>query len=258
MTTQAITRLHVTFSFCRKRVNRQGARLLFFILSCISLVNAQTSEAKLVPLSGVSDRAMLPFGMRSSPPRIAVTVNRCPIQLTQLPPLRGFRLGASIAEFAKSFQGNLPSIPEPDDLGIRSMKFYWSQEGRRSTDLNKMEFRFFNDRLYQIEATYAVGTEWEERPLREFAAVISRGMGVEAGWAEVPSNRFKLDCGEVRFDLWIMKPIMSSSSLLAGQIATAYLTLTATGSEAQIKKREESLRQQQQQRNAERRRVFRP
>lgn len=258
MTTQAITRLHLTFSFCRKRVNRQSARLLFFILSCISLVNAQTADARFRPPSKLSDKAMLPFGMRPSPPRIAVTVNRCPIQLTQLLPLRGFKLGASLAEFAKSFQGNPPSIPELDYLGIRSMKFYWSQEGRRPTDLNKMEFRFFDDRLYQIEAAYTVGTEWEQRPLSEFAEGISRGMGIEAGWTEVPGNRFMLDCGEVRFDLLVMKPIMSSSSLPAGQIATAYLTLTATSSEAKIKKREETLRQQQQQRNVERRRVFRP
>jgi hypothetical protein len=138
------------------------------------------------------------------------------------------------------------------------MKFYWSQEGRRSTDLNKIGFKFFNDRLYQIEATYAVSTEWEKRPPRDFAEGISRGLGVEVGWTEVPGNRFKLDCGEVRFDLWVMEPIMSRSSLPAGQMATAYLTLTATGSEAQIKKREDTLRQQQQQRNTERRRVFRP
>jgi hypothetical protein len=188
----------------------------------------------------------------------SITISKCPIQITQLLPIRGFKLGESLAEFSEHFQGGHLSIPEPDYLGIRSMKFYWPQEGRRLTDINEMEFRFFDDRLYQIEAVYAVGTEWEERPLSEFASVISRGLGVEAGWTEATGNRFKLDCGEVRFDLWVMKPIMSRSSLPAGQMATAYLTLTATSSEAQIRKREETLRQQQQQRDAERRRVFRP
>jgi hypothetical protein len=193
-----------------------------------------------------------------SSPQPPIIINKCPVQLAQLLPLRGFRLGVSLTEFVTRFKGNPPTIPESDPLGIRSLKFNWSEETRKSTDLTQIEFRFFDDRLYQIEATYKVGTEWDDRPLSEFAEAISHGMGVEAGWAEMPDKKFNLDCGEVRFNLWVMEPIMSRSSLPAPQMATAFLTLTATTSEAQIKKREEAYRQQQQQRNIERRKEFKP
>lgn len=231
---------------------------LFLILICISLVTAQVPQIrpeKWTELNDVS-KPLSEIVQSSLPP--PVIINKCPIQLAQLLPLRRFRLGASLTEFAKSFQGNPPSIPEPDYLGIRSLKFNWSEEPRKPTDLTQIEFRFFDDRLYQIEATYKVGTEWEERPWNEFAEAISRGMGVEARWAEMPDKRFRLDCGEVRFNLWVMEPMMSRSSLPAGQMATAFLTLTATESEVRIKKREEAFRQQQQQRNIERRKVFTP
>jgi hypothetical protein len=258
MTIQAITKLLIAFRFCGKLINRRRALSLLFTLSCISLVISQTHEAKLANMTETHNGAMTVPETRPSPLRRPVIINKCPVQLAQLLPLRGFRLGSSLAEFAKRFQGEPTSIPEPDYLGIRSMKFNWAQESRRLTDLKQMEFRFFNDHLYQIEATYKVGTEWEERPLSEFAEAISQGMGVEAAWAEMPDKRFRLDCGEVRFNLWVMEPMMSRSSLPAGEMAAAFLTLTATGSEAQIKKRAEAFRQQQQQRNTERRRVFTP
>lgn len=89
-------------------------------------------------------------------------------------------------------------------------------------------------------------------------------MGVEAAWTEAPGTpstpdkRFSLNCGEVRFGLWVMEPPMSRSLLPAGQIATAFLTLTATKSEVRLKQQEDAYRQQRQQHDAERRRVFKP
>lgn len=254
MTTQTITKLLIALKFHRWLPSKQRVLPLFLILSCISLVTAQ------IPQTGLRSNgtANSPFEGGQFVLQSPAVINKCPIQLAQLLPLRGFKLGASLTEFAKSFKGNLPSIPEPDPLGIRSLKFNWSELPLKSTDLTQIEFRFFNDHLYEIKATYKVGTEWEERPLNEFAEAMSRGMGVEAKWAEMPDKKFNLDCGEVRFNLWVMEPMMSRSSLPAGQMATAFLTLTATTSEAQIKKREEDYRKQQQQRNTERRKVFTP
>jgi hypothetical protein len=251
---QTITKLLIAFKFCRRLARKQRVLPLFLILSCISLVTAQIPQTRLG--SNNTTKPMFEDGQLAS--RSLVVINKCPIQLAQLLPLKGFKLGASLTEFAKSFKGNLLSIPEPDYLGLRSLKFNWSEQPPKSTDLTQIEFRFFDDRLYQIEATYKVGTEWEERPLSAFAEAISRGMGVEASWAEMPDKKFNLECGEVRFNLWVMEPMMSRSSLPAGQMATAFLTLTATGSEAQIKNREEAYRQRQQQRNSERRKVFTP
>lgn len=253
MITQTITKLLIALKFCQRLSSKQRVLPLFFILSCISLVTAQIPQAWL----GSNNTAKPLFEGGQLASQDTAVINKCPIQLAQLLPLRGFRLGTSLTEFAKSFKGNPPSIPEPDYLGIRSLKFNWPEEPRKPTDLTQIEFRFFDDRLYQIEATYKMGTEWEERPLSEFAEAMSRGMGVEGTWAKIPDEKFRLDCGEVRFNLWVIKPMMSRSSLPAGQMATAFLTLTATESEAQIKKREEGFRQQQQ-RTSERRRVFTP
>lgn len=258
MTTRTVTKLLIAFKFCCQLASKHRVLPLFLILPCISLVIAQTPEFRLVQSTELNDVAKPLFEIVQSSPGPPVIINKCPIQLTQLLPLRGFRLGASLTEFTRSFQGNPPSIPEPDNLGIRSLKFNWSEEPRRQTDLTRIEFRFFDDRLYQIEATYRVGTEWEERPLNEFAEAISLGMGVEATWEEIPNKKFRLDCGEVRFNLWVLEPMMSRSSLPSGQMAPAFLTLTATASEAQSKKRGETYRQQQQQRNGERRKVFIP
>lgn len=231
---------------------------LFLILTCISLVTAQAPQIRHEQPTELSDGAKALLKIVQPPSQTAIIINKCPIQIATLLPLRGFKLGASLTEFANRFKGSPLSIPEPDNLGLRSLKFNWYEEPRKPTDLTQIEFRFFDDRLYQIEAIYKVGTEWEERPWNEFAEAISRGMGVEAGWTEMPDKRFRLDCGEVRFNLWVIEPMMSRSSLPVGQMATAFLTLTATNSEAQIKIREESYRQQQQKRNSERRKVFTP
>ena len=104
------------------------------------------------------------------------------------------------------------------------------------------------DRLYQMEATYSVGAEWDQQPWRDFAGAISRGLGVEASWSEMSPKQFRMDCGDVRFDLQVMEPFMSISSLPAGQIASAFLTLTDTESEALVKQREDAYRRQQPQR----------
>ncbi|HKS26721.1 MAG TPA: hypothetical protein VJS44_02825 [Pyrinomonadaceae bacterium] len=253
MIAQTITKLLIALKFRYRLSSKHRILPLFSILSCLSLVTVQIPQTRL----GLNNTAKPLFDGGQLAAQSPAVINKCPIQLDQLLALRGFRLGASITEFTKSFQGNPPSIPEPDPSGIRSLKFNWSEEPRKLTDMTQIEFRFFDDRLYQIEATYKMGTEWEERPLSEFAEAISRGMGVEARWAEMPDKKFRLDCGQVRFNLWVMEPTMSRSSLPAGQMAIAFLTLTATESEAQIKKREESFRQQQQ-RNSERRRVFTP
>jgi hypothetical protein len=239
MITQTITKLLIDLKFRYRLPSKQRILPLFLILSCLSLVTAQIPQTRL----GLNNTAKPLFDGGQLASQSPAIINKCPIQLGQLLPLRGFRLGASLTEFTKSFQGNPPSIPEPDYLGIRSLKFNWFEEPRKPTDITQIGFRFFDDHLYQIEATYKMGTEWEERPLNEFAKAISRGMGVEGTWAEMPDKKFRLDCGEVRFNLWVMEPTMSRSSLPAGQMATAFLTLTATESEAQIKKREESFRQ---------------
>ncbi|HEY0321693.1 MAG TPA: hypothetical protein VGC66_12100 [Pyrinomonadaceae bacterium] len=248
----------IAFKFYRYFFSMHRVPPLFLILACISLVTAQVPQIKLWQSAELNGMSKPLSEIVQSSPQPPVIINKCPVQLAQLLPLRGFKLGTPFTEFANRFKGSALSIPEPDKLGMRSLKFNWSEEPRKPTDLAQIEFRFFDDRLYQIEATYKVGTEWEGRPLSEFAEAISRGMGVEARWAEMPDKRFRLDCGEVRFNLWVMEPMMSRSSLPGGQMATAFLTLTATASEAQIKRREETYRQQQQQRNSEKRRVFTP
>ena len=245
MNTQALPMTPPTYACRLKSLVKRSARIIFLALLNVLPAPAQTSSK--APTFGAP-----------------TTINRCSIQLAQIRPLRGFRLGMTLAEFTNSFQGSPPQVPEPDYLGVRSAKFYWSEKQRKSADLNGLEFKFFDDRLYQMEATYSVGTEWDQRPWSDFAEAVSRGMGVEAAWTEIPGTpltsgkRFSLDCGEVRFGLWVMEPPMSRSSLPAGQIATAFLTLTATKSEVRLKEQEDAYRQQRQQRDAERRRVFKP
>jgi hypothetical protein len=225
---------------CRlKRLVKRSAWIIFLALLNSRLAPAQTP-------SNTSDLG------------IPTAINSCPMRLDQLRPLRGFKLGMTIPEFTKSFRGSPPQVPERDYLGIRTIKFNWSEERGSSTDIDKIEFRFFSDRLYQMEATYSVRTEWDQRPWSDFAEAISRGMGVKAAWSETSPKQFRLDCGEVRFDLRVMEPLMSRSSLPAGQIASAFLTLTETGSETRIKQQEDAHRRQQPQRDAERRQTFKP
>jgi hypothetical protein len=64
----------------------------------------------------------------AAPSATLVTANRCPIQLAQLRPLRGFKLDMTFAEFMKSFRGVPPLLEGPNYLGVRSAKFYWSEE----------------------------------------------------------------------------------------------------------------------------------
>lgn len=222
-----------------KRIFKRSAWIMFLALLNVWVAQAQTPSN--IPAS-------------EGP----TAINGCPVRLNQLRPLRGFRLGMTLTEFRRGFQGDPLQFPEPDHLGVRTIKFKWSQERRNSTDLDTLEFRLSGDHLYQIEATYSIGAEWDQQPWRDFAGAISRGLGVEASWSEMSPKQFRLDCGDVRFELQVMEPFMSISSLPAGQIASAFLTLTDTKSEALVKQREDAYRRQQPQRNAERRRVFKP
>lgn len=191
----------------------------------------------------------------------AGTTNGCPIQMTQLLPLRGFQLGMSLTEVQSQFQGRIPTISHPDEIGRRSMKVDLSrpQDARGSTGLEGLAFKFFDDRLYRIEATYSIGKEWNKRPMSEFAESLSRGLGVAANWTIGTDKEFKLECGSVRFELAIDD---ESSALMPSRMkmpmAVAYLTITDTAAEMQFKPRRDALRLKQQERDAEKRRVFKP
>ena len=191
----------------------------------------------------------------------AATTHGCPIQMTQLLPLRGFQLGMSLTEIQSRLQGRTPSISRPDEIGRRSMKVDLSrpQNAQGSTGLDGLEFKFFDDRLYRIEATYSIGKEWNKRPMSEFAESLSRGLGVAASWTIGTDKEFKLECGEVRFELTIDD---ESSAFMPSRMkmpmALAYLTITDTAAEMQFKPRREALRLKQQERDAEKRRVFKP
>jgi hypothetical protein len=164
----------------------------------------------------------------------------------------------TVAEYARPFQGKAPALSQPDDVGIRSVMFNWSQSDvpSGSTGLDKLEFKFFDDRLYQIDATYSVGKEWSSRPASEFAEATSRGLGVEGVWSEEPFSKFKLDCGGVHFELKISREF--THIIPEGPWAYAYLTLIDTAVEVQVSRKRETLRLNQQQRDAEKRKIFRP
>lgn len=204
----------------------------------------------LTPKEQASDSAVAP-----------VAYNKCPIHIAQLLPLRGFSLGMSLNDVTRHFQGSVPPISQPNGLGIRSMEVSLSrpQEPRGYTGLDKLKFKFLDDRLYQIEATYSVGKEWKQRPMSEFAETLTKDMGVDAAWTESVEKEFVIACGEVRFDLSIDDDSSALMPVYARTpVAVAYFTLTDTDTEAQIKLRGNTLRQREQQRNAERRRGFRP
>jgi hypothetical protein len=72
-----------------------------------------------------------------------------------------------------------------------------------STGLDKLEFKFFDERMYQIRAYYSVGKEWKQRPMSEFAEALSRSLGVETVWGKRDEKEFIIPCGAVRLDLSI-------------------------------------------------------
>lgn len=166
----------------------------------------------------------------------------------------------SSAEVMNRFRATPPPLSKPDEVGRRSMTIELSrpQDAPGSTGLNKLIFRFFDDRVYQIEATYSVGREWNKRPMSEFADALSRGLGVDAAWTEKGTKEFVIDCGEVRLNVSIdeLDDIMSASARMP--LAAAFFTITNTTAEVQIKERAGRLRQQERQRDAERRKVFKP
>jgi hypothetical protein len=209
----------------------------------------------------LSSGTVLAQSLASSAKSSAAALNKCPIKIAQLLPLRGFSLGMSSGTLIRQFQGSAPPLSQPDGTGIRTMELRLSrsQDPGGSTGLDKLEFKFFNERLYQIKAYYSVGKEWKQRPMSEFAQALSRGLDVEAVWAERDEKEFIIPCGEVRFDL----SIDDDSYTLMGvstraPIAVAYFTLTDTVAESQIKLRRDANREREKQRDAEKRKVFKP
>jgi hypothetical protein len=133
------------------------------------------------------------------------------------------------------------------------------QDPRGSTGLDKLEFRFFDERLFQIRAYYSVGKEWKQRPMTEFAGAISKGLGVDAVWTQRDEKEFIIPCGDVRLEL----SIDDDSYMLMGTsggmpIAEAMFTLTDTAAESQSKLRREKNRELERQRDAEKRTIFKP
>jgi hypothetical protein len=216
--------------------------VLYFLLLSSSMVFAQSTAT-----SGKSSES--------------TTLNKCPVKLVQLIPLRGFSLGMSPNDLARRFQGNSPPLSRPDVAGIRTMEVRLSrpQDPRGSTGLDKLEFKFFAERLYQIKAYYSVGQEWKQRPMSEFAEAISRGLGVDAKWAERDEKEFIIPCGDVRLDLSLDDDsyvLMGASSRLP--IAEALLILTDTAAESQAKSRRNANRERERQSDAEKRKIFKP
>jgi hypothetical protein len=222
-------------------------------------------EKSSSPLNQISQLTLSPTELDSPHASSLTTANKCPIKLPQLLPFRNFRLGMSTAEVMQRFQGTPPPLSKPDEIGRRVMTVDLSrpQAEPDSTGLDKLIFKFLDDRLYQIEATYSIGKEWNKRPMREFADTFTRGLGISALWVEKTeeqfNKQFKLECGEVRLELMIDDETFASfpSSRLT-TMAVAFFTLTETATEAQLKARLNSSRQRQQQVDDEKRRIFKP
>jgi hypothetical protein len=217
------------------------------------------------PLNQLSQLKLSPTDLASTHARSSTTANKCPIKLPQLLPFHSFRLGMSTAEVIQRSQGMPPPLSKPDEIGRRVMAVDLSrpQAEFSSTGLDKLVFKFLDDRLYQIEATYSIGKEWNNRPMSEFADAITRNLGIASALAEKTdeqfNKQFKLECGEVRFDLMVDDESFASfpSSRLM-PMALAFFTLTETATEAQLKIRRDGLLKIEQQRNEERRKVFKP
>jgi hypothetical protein len=174
---------------------------------------------------------------RTSPSLVA-TLQPCPVQVPQLLPLRGFRLGQTLGEVLARFQGTPPAVAAPDAMGRRSLNLPLarSPEERNTTGVTNLELRFLNERLYRIEATYAIGKEWRERPMQEFATSLSRSVGIASPWTIGGNNDFTLECGAVSLKLAVDED--SFQSLPARRnapIAVAYFTLIDTARAAQLK-----------------------
>jgi hypothetical protein len=133
------------------------------------------------------------------------------------------------------------------------------QDPRGSTGLDKLEFKFFDERLYQIRAYYSVGKEWKQRPMSEFAQAISRGLGVDARWTKRDEKEFVITCGDVRLELSIdddSYALMGASA--RSPMAAAFFTLTDISAESQIKLQRDAMREGEKRRDAEKRKVFKP
>lgn len=149
-------------------------------------------EKRPSPLNQISQITLSPTELASPHASSPTTANKCPIKLPQLLPFRNFRLGMSTAEVMQRFQGMHPPLSIPDEIGRRFMTVHLSrpQVELGSTGLDKLIFKFLDDRLYQIEATYSVGKEWNKRPMNEFADTFTLGLGISALWAEKTDEQF--------------------------------------------------------------------
>jgi hypothetical protein len=179
-------------------------------------------------------------GVERPSPNLVAPLQPCPIRVPRLLPLRGFRLGQTLGEVLARFQGAPPAVAPPNALGVRSLNLPLarSPEERNETGAMNLELRFLNEHLYWIEATYAVGKEWRERPMQEFAMSLSRGVGIASPWAIVKNNDFTLECGAVNLKLAVDED--SFQSLPARRnapLAVAYFTLVDTMRAAQLKTR---------------------
>lgn len=226
----------------------------------------RSAEEKIdVPLNQISQLGLSSAERASSSANSPATANKCPIKCSQLLPFRNFRLGMSTAEVIQRFQGVPPTISRQDRTGRRSISINLlrPQAELGSTGLDKLVFKFLDNRLYQIEATYSVGKEWSSRPMSEFADSISQGLGILSAWVDKTdkqfNKQFELECGEVRLDLMIDdESLVSFPSSRRMPMAMAFFTLTETATEAQLKRRQDGLLRIEQQRNEERRKEFRP
>jgi hypothetical protein len=182
-------------------------------------------------------RLPLPGVERTSPGSVAM-LQPCPVQVPQLLPLRGFRLGQTLGEALARFQGTPPAVAAPDAMGIRSLNLPLarSPEERNTTGVTNLELRFLDERLYRIEATYAIGKEWRERPMQEFAMSLSRGVGIAGPWTIGGNNDFTLECGAVSLKLAVdEESFQSLPARRDAPIAVAYFTLIDTARAAQLK-----------------------
>lgn len=182
-------------------------------------------------------RPPLPGVERTSPSLVAA-LQPCPVQVPQLLPLRGFRLGQTLGEVLARFQSKPPAAAAPDLMGIRSLNLPLarSPEERNATGVTNLELRFLDERLYRIEATYAIGKEWREHPMQEFAMSLSRGVGIASSWTLAENNDFTLECGAVRLKLAVDEDSFRSLPARRNSpVAVAYFTLIDTARAAQLK-----------------------
>jgi hypothetical protein len=207
-------------------------------------------------LSAIAN-CMLGKAVPTTTTSVAGTVNptaggKCPIQSPDIPTLSGVKLGMSIQDVRKLYPGGAPAITEtePETLGTRSMtlEFPHPQEPDGSTRLNDLKIKFFDDRIYHMEANYSVGKEWRNRQ-KDFAYFISKELGISAPWDEnsggVFLKLFSLHCDAVSITLGINDEWARKSELRGSTepwVARAMLILSDENAGALLQQRLEKNR----------------